>query len=114
VSGLQEHCPESDCSAPPDFSLPGLPGGVAASCWLTAAAACASCLRTGHECVDQIPPIFGGPVRKGGEWGGLPGVGKKYKRSLGGDGSDGMLGHGDLAALGGMFPGRKGDQDDGG
>jgi hypothetical protein len=52
------------------------------------------CLRTGHECVDQIPPMFGGPVRKSSEWSGLPGSGKKYKRSLGeGDmmmGPDGM------------------------
>ena len=44
------------------------------------------CLRTGHECVDQIPPMFGGPVRKSSEWSGLPGSGKKYKRSLGGEG----------------------------
>lgn len=50
------------------------------------------CLRTGHECVDQIPPLFGGPARKSGEWTGLPGSGKKYKRSLGGEG-EGMMGH---------------------
>ena len=38
--------------------------------------------------------MFGGPVRKSSEWSGLPGSGKKYKRSLGeGDmmmGPDGM------------------------
>ncbi len=39
--------------------------------------------------------MFGGPVRKSSEWSGLPGSGKKYRRSLGeGDmmmmGPDGM------------------------
>ena len=38
--------------------------------------------------------MFGGPVRKSSEWSGLPGSGKKYKRSLGGEdmlmGPDGM------------------------
>jgi hypothetical protein len=39
--------------------------------------------------------MFGGPVRKSSEWSGLPGSGKKYKRSLGGEGEmmpDGMGG----------------------
>ena len=42
--------------------------------------------------MDQIPPLFGGPARKSGEWTGLPGSGKRYKRSLGGEGEM-MLGH---------------------
>ena len=51
------------------------------------------CMRTGHECVDQIPPLFGGPARKSAEWTGLAGSGKKYKRSLGGEGEGLMMGH---------------------
>ena len=58
--------------------------------------------------------MFGGPARKSAEWAGFPGSGKKFKRSMGGEGD--MMGHPDMSGhLAAMYAGRMSKDDmDGG